>query len=322
MILVGTWWFFASKNDTAILSINRPAAENKELVEILKKDSDSDGLQDWEETLWKTDTHNPDTDNDGTKDNDEIRSGRDPLRPFPNDELTILNKDLFTAASTSPDTITDSSLTMENIARNFAVSYFRKKLAGTEAEDIDVSLFGDMVAAEIQNVISKNVITLSDKFIATDFSTRGDSAADLKSYANALGDVIQQHFLSAEKSENVIIQEAFEQQDESRLKNLSENSDTYEKMALSMVYIPVPTELLSAHIAMANSFWRTGIALDMIANTATDPIQGFLAVEKYNEEAIKSLEPLKELIHAIKSKNIVFADSDSGAVFNEYIVKL
>lgn len=322
MVLVGTWWFFASKSDTAILSISRPAAENKELLETLKKDSDGDRLQDWEEILWKTNPKLPDTDGDGTHDNDEIRSGRDPLRPSPNDELAILNKDLFAVSSTSPDNTTDSSLTMENIARNFAVSYFRKKLTGAETEELDVSLLANAVAAEMQTAVSKNTLTIPDKFSEKDFSTRASFAADIKSYANAVGDSIRQHLLSAEKSERVIMKEAFEGQDESRLQSLSENSEAYEQMALSMIHILAPTELLGAHAAMANSFWRTGVALDMIANTATDPLQGFLAVEKYNEEATKSVDPLKELIYAIKSKNIVFLDSDSGAVFNEYISKL
>src|SRR2546423_718695 len=54
---------------------------------LLDKDSDNDGLKDWEETLWKTDPHNPDTDGDGTPDGQEVKEGRNPSVKGPNDKL-------------------------------------------------------------------------------------------------------------------------------------------------------------------------------------------------------------------------------------------
>jgi|SRR3989344_1943650 len=50
-------------------------SENKALLE----DTDNDGLPSWEETLFKTDPANPDTDGDGVNDGEEIKGGRDPL---------------------------------------------------------------------------------------------------------------------------------------------------------------------------------------------------------------------------------------------------
>lgn len=45
-----------------------------------KIDTDSDGLEDWKEILYGTDTNNKDTDSDGTDDNEEIEEGRDPIK--------------------------------------------------------------------------------------------------------------------------------------------------------------------------------------------------------------------------------------------------
>jgi hypothetical protein len=44
------------------------------------KDTDSDGLPDWQEILYGTDPKKADTDGDGTNDANEIKSGRDPLK--------------------------------------------------------------------------------------------------------------------------------------------------------------------------------------------------------------------------------------------------
>ncbi len=52
-----------------------------------QKDSDNDGLKDWEEVLWKTDPQNPDTDGDGTPDGEEVKLGRDPTIPAPGDKI-------------------------------------------------------------------------------------------------------------------------------------------------------------------------------------------------------------------------------------------
>jgi len=54
-------------------------------VESQTLDSDNDGLKDWEENLYKTDLLNPDTDNDGYFDGEEINSGHNPLIKSPND---------------------------------------------------------------------------------------------------------------------------------------------------------------------------------------------------------------------------------------------
>jgi len=51
------------------------------------KDTDNDGLKDWEENLYKTDLLNPDTDADGYLDGEEINSGHNPLAKGPGDEL-------------------------------------------------------------------------------------------------------------------------------------------------------------------------------------------------------------------------------------------
>ena len=49
-----------------------PLAVAMESTNKLDVDTDGDGLKDWEELLWKTDSNKIDTDGDGTNDNEEI----------------------------------------------------------------------------------------------------------------------------------------------------------------------------------------------------------------------------------------------------------
>ena len=62
--------------------------------EFMALDTDSDGLKDWEEALYKTDPKIADTDKDGASDGVEINANRDPLKPntakvgaVPNDRI-------------------------------------------------------------------------------------------------------------------------------------------------------------------------------------------------------------------------------------------
>ncbi len=56
-------------------TFNSRAKQGKVLVvgETIERDTDGDGLKDWEEALWGLDPKKPDTDGDGIIDSDEIR---------------------------------------------------------------------------------------------------------------------------------------------------------------------------------------------------------------------------------------------------------
>lgn len=57
------------------------------IIDPQNKDSDNDGLKDWQEDLYKTDPYNPDTDGDGYLDGEEVDSGHNPLVKGPDDKL-------------------------------------------------------------------------------------------------------------------------------------------------------------------------------------------------------------------------------------------
>ena len=64
-------------------------SKNSKISEENFKDSDNDGLRDWEEELFGTDPLNPDTDGDGYLDGEEVNSGHNPLVKAPGDNLSF-----------------------------------------------------------------------------------------------------------------------------------------------------------------------------------------------------------------------------------------
>ena len=69
IILVGVA-FVLSRSDTP--RIKNTGEAKKANFAIGDIDTDSDGLKDWEERLWRTDANNKDTDNDGASDGEEV----------------------------------------------------------------------------------------------------------------------------------------------------------------------------------------------------------------------------------------------------------
>ena len=57
-------------------------SSTSELLSENFKDSDNDGLPDWQEELYRTDPFNPDTDGDGYSDSQEVELSRNPY-PLP-----------------------------------------------------------------------------------------------------------------------------------------------------------------------------------------------------------------------------------------------
>ena len=67
----------------------RPNPRKVAEIPLALQDVDADGLKDWEEALWGTDSNNPDTDGDGTKDGEEVKLDRNPLKAGPDDVLSV-----------------------------------------------------------------------------------------------------------------------------------------------------------------------------------------------------------------------------------------
>ena len=77
---------FLIKNNFYKSSLIKKDFENREKIEKIKniqemnnKDTDGDGLKDWQESLYKTNPEIRDTDLDGVSDFDEVQQNRDPL---------------------------------------------------------------------------------------------------------------------------------------------------------------------------------------------------------------------------------------------------
>ena len=119
----------STTNDAAVAAIQKSLAE---------KDSDKDGLKNWEEALWGTDPNNSDTDGDGTPDGEEVGLGRNPTIKGPNDKVSPPVADTGENGSTQNEASTATS----RVARATFAQYLQaKQNGGAISQDIQISMY-------------------------------------------------------------------------------------------------------------------------------------------------------------------------------------
>ena len=319
-LTAGAWWFFANRQKQLPVENQIAAVNNNNAGETLSKDSDNDGLKDWEEILWKTDAHNPDTDGDGTTDNHEILAKRDPRKPGPDDEITIPSTDSINGIATA--IAGEKENFTAKLAQNFATAYFSRKLASASNGNalIEKDTLTNQVFSDITN--SMGAYSFPDSFQATTDSSfhikDSNNDADVRAYVNILAKTLQEQS-SPQKHELEIINAVFANRTFNSLGQLEENSVYYKSLANTLYTIDVPRLLLEAHKNMANSFLRLSIILDTVSQFNADPISGFAALNQYVSEAQESAAPLEIIMREVKTRNIAFQESEPGAMFNKYL---
>lgn len=116
------------------------------------QDADQDGLSNDEERLYGTNPHQVDTDGDGYSDGTEIKSGYDPLKPSPGDNLNVTAaKDSQTDhALASDNTVVQKTNLTEEVSRQVAL-----KLKESATNQQNLSL--ENLQETVQNTMSEKI---------------------------------------------------------------------------------------------------------------------------------------------------------------------
>ncbi|TSC71748.1 MAG: hypothetical protein G01um101470_508 [Parcubacteria group bacterium Gr01-1014_70] len=314
-IVIGTGWFFVIKNNNAGKTTQKQSQynQNKTAQEDLQKDSDGDGLKDWEEILWKTDPRNPDSDRDGLNDNEEAIAQ---LNSYPRPQE--LNKQNDTVADTN------ENLTQQ-VAENFGAAYLTRKLAAISnpgslktpsLEGLEALAFSDMKEAIEHTAVAE----IPDKFTVADIQTYADtSSLAVRTYINAVGEIIAKAPNTPQKSEVEILEEVIMQENLTALKEIKLHSDNYRYFAEKIKDIRVPNLFIDSHVVLMNTFWRLHVITNNMAAMDVDPLKSLASISQYDQEIKNSLEPLGIIVDEMKKHDITFSDEEGGMIFNKYV---
>lgn len=142
-----------------------------------------------------------------------------------------------------------------------------------------------------------------------------DLPSELKKYGNAMGIAVSRPVSAGFENEITIINRVYETDDASYLAKLPENLARYRDARAIATKIPVPKNLVNAHLAFLNSLSAMIEGVKGMTLIDTDPIGAAKMMLSY-EDGLKSFDPALRIIsNYFKTRNIEFSSSESGYVF-------
>lgn len=239
------------------------AGSNEELLRsYAAKDTDHDGLPDWQEELYGTDPNVADTDGDGISDGEAATSGLLTTQRLITDKtLKPVDVDSLPGTTPAPGTLT------EEFSRTFFESYMGTwKGTPLSKEEQDALIqrllaeFSDKASIKLASTYTANDVTVDGAMNVTAYAARVESAMRANDVAEG------------EESPILLTQSFIENGDASALPKLARLSNAYAGMARAFAATPVPPQLRDAHLALIRSLDTLAKSTDTIAEYESDPL--------------------------------------------------
>lgn len=241
---------------------------------IEEKDSDNDGLRDWEEVLWKTDPNSSDTDKDGTSDGVEVKLGRNPAVAGPNDKIseqTFVNNNIATS--------NDSSFTQtDKFSQGFLAKYLEIKQIGGTIDESTQKQFTDYLIANL------NINGIEDKYQLSDIKISQDnSSAALKNYFDKLGMIFNKYRNPAPGEEILVLKNMIVDEEIKDLAKLDASIKNYQNLESNILKLSVPSNLKNEHLDLLNEIYKLKMIVQNIKNSDIDPISSLISLSEHEK---------------------------------------
>lgn len=238
--------------------------------EITVRDTDGDGLKDWEEELWGTDPNNKDTDGDGTNDNDEVKEGRDPTKPGPDDLLekdqTFFDNTKSVQEEGSPTSAISSEL-------------FSDYLGLKETGNLNIESERELIERLIDN--NTNPFEFNEYTISS-FKIFSDKKENISNYKESITNIFK-NFSKVTENELIVMTTAIETGDESEFRKLDYAVVVYESVIRDLLDVEVPNSARFMHTDLLNGLNYFSEVIRGMRGVIANPLSAVTSVNSYTE---------------------------------------
>ncbi len=288
------------------------ASEETALLQaIATKDSDADGLPDWEEQLYGTDSQNPDTRNLGMTDGEAVAKGL--IIPKAIADITVATSSpLQTGEYGLPPPPAEGTMTAA-FTKNFFALYLDAKQANGGAD------LSQQQLADVQNKalasLTNAVIVAPNFKSARDLTVSGSGPDALRAFAVTAEAIFLANTTSSTKSELAYLSDALQKNDTSALDHIASISKAYRSGAAGLSALPVPVELAADVLTFINALARLSEIDSDFTRVNSDPLAAILALGQY-PGAVQVLGTALLRINTIYANaGVRFATGEPGASF-------
>jgi hypothetical protein len=287
------------------------AADKKNVTfqEFMAIDSDTDGLKDWEEALWKTDAKIADTDKDGTSDGEEVKATRDPLKANtagvnkePNDKIDPI----LIASQKKQETEFLALSQTEQLSRTLFSQYLATKGSGA-LSSVDKQIILD------QAISMTKTNSDTPKYQISNIKTFSEiDLASLKNYGNELANRAKNTSKQTIQQELSVLATAIANDDEKELLKLEPDIKLYETIINSYFNLPAPVEAANLHLSIINNLTLIKTDVENMKYLFSDTVQAITAISDYRETTTKLLDDFADLNKYFISRGVIFLPIDPG----------
>lgn len=256
-------WLNQDKEIFSLLSQDDPTTASAE--DLSSKDTDGDGVRDWEEFLWDLDPNKKDTNSNGITDDKELEAKKVALR-----------------GTSTPETSTASSTFTDAFSKEFFVAFTALKQSGNLTKANIDKLSQQSLAALTQTSI-KDKYTKKDLILA---SSTPESKITYRNAIQATGDGLSIKTLGTEL--DLLYKAINKPKSEKLVTDLLKIEKIYLTLAERTIAVPAPSVIQNSHLKLANNYYALGTAVAGLAELYNDPALSVVYLGQY-QKAIEAL---------------------------------
>ncbi len=281
-VIIFVIFFMSSSGENFSITGNKKSlikAENQTVTDLIKNDSDEDGIADWEEALWGTDKNKKITFND-TPDATYIENKKKELK-------------MEQGVSIDEQNLTET----EKFAREFFTSYAAMKTSG----QVDKEMINNFSNALGQKIVNPNLI---DRYKSNDIKISSeDTATTREKYYTNIKTLFENYRKAGIGDELDIVSKGLSSNSQSGntdpYNKLLIIADAYQNFSKKIMEVSVPKSLADYHLQIANNSNNTGISVSNMEEIINDPIIGLSGLsqyQKYSDDLVKSVSDLENFL--------------------------
>ena len=304
-LLVGGAFFIAEYRNKKAEPIYKDAlsvssgSENPDTISAQNKDTDNDGLKDWEEVLLGTDIRNGDTDSDGTADGKEVADKRNPLVAGPKDKLSAT----ATTDLTKQNEVLDP---LDALSRQFFAKYMELSKLGISKDLLNRQ---ELINTAVGSIPFESPTTYTT---ATILVKADNSALSIKNYGNEVGNAFKKNINPNTRNEGIIAKEALDREDPSILKEIDPIIVSYTKILTALRTIQAPQALATLHVELVNGMSAGLFAAQSFRDSGNDPVKSLQGAQSYQVSQQQLYNSIIDIRAYITFLGISYTEGEGG----------
>ncbi|MBU6490940.1 hypothetical protein KGQ25_02170 [Patescibacteria group bacterium] len=319
VLVVGAYFFARSVESPKVAEAS---TETALLQAIATKDSNGDGLPDWEKTLYGIPVNSTTTDyfHLGMTDGEAVARGL--IVPKAIADIPAVSSPSATSTASDsglPPPPADGTITAA-FARNFFMLYLAAKQTSGGAPLSQADMMN--IAQEALTQLTQTITAAPDFKSMQDLTVSGSGSDALKAFAAKAEAVFLKNTSNATTSEINYLRYAIEGNDAAALLHMASIAKAYRDAAAGLAVLPVPQELAAADLALINALARSSGIINDFTRVNTDPLATILAIKQYAQAVLSLQAAFVDIGKTYQATGVSLSAGTPGASFVNLITDI